>query len=89
MSTSIADTDRVASPATDLDALSRCECVLCDHAATAAHQDAARWRLVWEFSDAAGDALGEDTLLLCEHCCGEWLGDPGSFGGEPLRLLPL
>ena len=89
MSTSPIDTDPVAALAADLQALTRCECVLCDHSDSSSHDDAARWRLIWEFSDHAGDSLGEDTLLLCEHCCGEWLEAPDDFGGQPLRVLPV
>ncbi|QWC85742.1 hypothetical protein KLP28_03000 [Nocardioidaceae bacterium] len=88
MSTSPLDTDPAITLTADLAALSRCECVLCDHSDSAAHDDAATWRLVWEFSDDAGDSLGEDTLLLCEHCCGEWLQTPETFGGQPLRVVP-
>ena len=89
MSTSPLDTDRTQALASDLAVLSRCECVLCDHSTSTGHGDAATWRLVWEFSDDACDALGEDTLLLCEHCCGEWLQTPDDFGGQPLRVLPV
>lgn len=99
MTTTYADLAHRDTAASALGAVATCECMMCDHPRDGSHETAS-WRLVWEFAlddegalpgdvVAGSGTTAEDAMLLCEHCCAEWLGDPSAFGGEPLRATPL
>ena len=65
-----------------------CECMLCDLPFGKPHEEV-RWRLVWLFERAPARKLGEATMLMCDHCVEEWLGEPEFFGGRPVRVHPI
>ena len=65
-----------------------CECSLCDLPWGRPHE-AVAWRLIWDFILSPAAVRGIVSMLLCEHCFGDWIGNPDDFGGDPVGSYPV